>query len=766
MRRRGLVLRESSWLALLAAGLILTIGCGGDETAENPGRTLLNDPHFPTPGEIFGVVPTPPGSIDYVPPGSPDRPIGATEFASADANQGQDTQENSDGRDAGAAEPSADDDFAGEGGGERTVEEGDIYRVLGGNLILNLNAYRGVQVIDFSDVENPEIIGRLQISGSPVELYVVGDRAYVLLNNWRGYYGARDDVAIETRNGGLALSVDLSDPTEPTIIDQAYVPGYIQKSRLTRGGDQAALYVVTGGWAEWVNEDGTTTWDSRTYVKSFDVSTGRLRPRSELNLGGYIADIQATPEVLMVARNDWNWSDSQSRVAVVDISDPSGTMVMGDQVTTEGWINNQFNMDYYNGVLRVVSGSRWGSDRANWVQTFDASDLSDITEIDKDAFGFNEDLYATLFLGNKAFFVTYRRIDPFHAFEITDEGMIVEKSEFVVSGWNDFFRAVYDETRLIGMELIEGDSLRHRLAHGPLSIPDAIRIAGDVSSALTKAHEAGVIHRDLKPDNVMITSDGHVKILDFGLAKLLDPAPSSDKELEAMETMAQHLTREGRVFGTAAYMSPEQARGQAVDTRSDLFSFGAMLYEMVTGQAPFKGESISDTISSVLRDSVVPAIELNPQLPPELDRILGRLLQKQADQRYQSSRDLMLELNSSSAPPTARATRRSSRRRRATSAIQPSTQRRPPPCPATARARDPTARRPRRAGADRCRCGRRGRGASSCSRASPLSPFWWPASSRPSCAHSLRGDSPRAGRRFPPHLPRSPARWQFTRSRT
>ena len=111
-----------------------------------------------------------------------------------------------------------------------------------------------------------------------------------------------------------------------------------------------------------------------------------------------------------------------------------------------------------------------------------------------------------------------------------------------------------------------------------------------------------------------------------------------------METVAQHLTREGRVFGTASYMSPEQARGQVVDTRSDLFSFGVMLYEMVTGELPFTGETISDTISAVLRDTVVPALERNPGTPPELDRILSRLLQKRADERYQSSRDLMLEL--------------------------------------------------------------------------------------------------------------------------
>ena len=336
-------------------------------------------------------------------------------------------------------------------GDERTVEEGDIYRVLAGSLILNLNAYRGLQIIDFSDAENPEIIGRLQVTGTPVELYVIGDWAFVLLNNWRGYYGRRGDVALETREGGLVLSVDLSDPNDPEVIDRAHVPGYIQTSRLTRGGGQAALYVVTGGWAQWEDEAGGLVWDTRTVVKSFDVSSGALEARSQLNLGGYVADIQATTEALLVARNDWSASNPGSRISLIDISDPGGGMVEGDEVVAAGFIDNQFNMDLYNGVLRVVSDSRRGSDRTNHVQTFDASDIHSLTPIDHATFGANEDLFATLFLGNKAFFVTYFRIDPFHAFHIDDQGFITEMSEFVVSGWNDFFRSVLGDERLIGI---------------------------------------------------------------------------------------------------------------------------------------------------------------------------------------------------------------------------------------------------------------------------------------------------------------------------
>jgi len=379
-------------------------------------------------------------------PAGTDQVSGVTDFISADGFNGQSSlQRKEDVTNVALADPSA---GAGE---ERTVEEGDIYRVMTGNLILNLNAYRGLQIIDVSDVGNPKIVGRYQVSGSPVEAYVYGDTAYVLLNNWRGYYGGRDDVALQTRDGGLVLSVDISDPTQPSLIDQAHVQGYIQKSRLTRGGNQAALYVAAGGWAEWENDDGTFVWETRTIVQSFDVSNRALKKKSQLNLGGYVSDIQASTKALLVARYDWSSSNVSSLLTVVDINDPTGVMVLGNEITVEGKIQNQFNMDLHNDVLRVASGSIRGGTRENYLQTFDAKDLNNLVPIDMASFGSNEDLYATLFLGNKAFCVTYRRVDPFHAFLINDNGTITEMSEFVVSGWNDYFRAVMNDSRLIGI---------------------------------------------------------------------------------------------------------------------------------------------------------------------------------------------------------------------------------------------------------------------------------------------------------------------------
>ena len=199
------------------------------------------------------------------------------------------------------------------------------------------------------------------------------------------------------------------------------------------------------------------------------------------------------------------------------------------------------------------------------------------------------------------------------------------------------------ETRFLAMELVEGESLDMAIAPGGFSLARFFEVAVPLADALSAAHERGIVHRDLKPANVMITREGRVKVLDFGLAKL--EAPDSGPNATDMPTASRaDLTSEGKVFGTVAYMSPEQARGGRIDARSDVFSLGVVLYQMLTGERPFKGNAAADMISSILRDQPSPVTEVRSDLPPHLGRILRRCLEKEPRDRYQTSRDVYNEL--------------------------------------------------------------------------------------------------------------------------
>lgn len=367
---------------------------------------------------------------------------GQTDFISADGVNGEESAEfETDGPSRETAD--ADD--------ERTVEEGDIYRVLHGGLILNLNSYRGLQVIDFSDPEEPKIVGRAQVAGSPVEMYVVGDTAYVLLNNWQTYYGMRDDIWVESFQGGVVLSIDVSDPTAPEVVDRATIQGWIDTSRLTRDGADAALYVVSNHWGNFEDEEGATQWQQRTVVKSFALDGGSIRDVSEIVLDGYTPDIQATTRALLVAQHNWSSERPHSTVTLIDIRDAGGAMVQGATVDVGGIVSHKSRMDLEGNVLRVVSGSTWSASTTNHLETFDVRSLNEVRPIDHCTFGEGQSLFATIFLPDRAFFVTYLRVDPFHAFALSAEGFCEEKSEYEVSGWNNFFRPVFDSERLVGI---------------------------------------------------------------------------------------------------------------------------------------------------------------------------------------------------------------------------------------------------------------------------------------------------------------------------
>jgi len=196
-------------------------------------------------------------------------------------------------------------------------------------------------------------------------------------------------------------------------------------------------------------------------------------------------------------------------------------------------------------------------------------------------------------------------------------------------------------THVIATEFVEGETLRHRLGRSSLSLNEALTIAIQIADALAAAHKAGIIHRDIKPENVMLRPDGYVKILDFGLAKLSEETTGV---AAAEAPTIQVRTGAGFVLGTAGYMSPEQARGLVVDNRSDIFSLGAVMYEMLARRKPFEGETPSDTLAAILKTEPTPVQHLVPQLPAELVRIINKSLRKDREERYQVVKDLWLDL--------------------------------------------------------------------------------------------------------------------------
>src|SRR5215813_12151018 len=196
--------------------------------------------------------------------------------------------------------------------------------------------------------------------------------------------------------------------------------------------------------------------------------------------------------------------------------------------------------------------------------------------------------------------------------------------------------------QFIATEFIEGITLRASLAGGRMNPRRALEIAMQVASALAAAHDAAVVHRDIKPENIMLRPDGYVKVLDFGIAKLTEQRPASDDP--RVEKTALLQTRPGLVLGTAHYMSPEQARGQKVDGRSDIWSLGVVLYEIVTGSPPFRGETPSDCIAAILTTEPAPLSSISPDVPAKLESILQKALRKNTDERYQTIKEMLAEL--------------------------------------------------------------------------------------------------------------------------
>lgn len=323
--------------------------------------------------------------------------------------------------------------------GPRVLEEGDIYKAVEGQpgLIINLNRYRGLQVLDLSDVTSPEVIGHVRLSGVPVEMYQVGDQVIVLLNNWHLYQNQYDPSS--SHHGGGVVVIDVSDKHNPTITSREVIDGWITTSRLTRGDGEEALFVVSHGLRR-----GASALTS--YVMN---DLGALEKKTAITFDDRPRVVYATSDRLLTSLLRLQ-QPRGSEISLFDISSPDGSVIEGGTITIEDSATSAHGVSIRGDVLRVVSDGLYGSSIAR-IATYDISDLDAPTLIDQKTTEGDEDLSAALLLDHAAFLTTQSDEGSFYAFEIADDGTITEYPEYVAPHFTHQLTATKQDTRLIGI---------------------------------------------------------------------------------------------------------------------------------------------------------------------------------------------------------------------------------------------------------------------------------------------------------------------------
>lgn len=383
---------------------------------------------------------------------------GPTSFVSAEEfptvyEYGEEEEEEEEEKEAGLSGVVVEED-------DREFGEGDIYRVLGGGYLLNLNLYRGLQVIDVQNPAAPAIVGRLPVHGIPVELHVRDNRAVVVVNDWYGYKADPGKIAAPRFTGGAVLEIDIANRAAPRIVSEHHIPGFIRAAQRASGATKDTLYVAATQHGAYLKPDGGQVDRRASVLESFEVTSSAVVEKGELLLDGYVASMQSSGDLLLVARTPTFYWQPANVVSIVDVSGVDGSMALRGHVSAAGAIRSPLYMDLRGGKLRVLTGPQYSGNASQscHMQTWDVSDLDNPVSVDQEDFSPGRLISGAAFFDDSAIVTTtsFYGLGAFHAFSIDGAGDIDEKNEVTAFKHNLHLRPVLGGSHVIGIEVEAG----------------------------------------------------------------------------------------------------------------------------------------------------------------------------------------------------------------------------------------------------------------------------------------------------------------------